>query len=190
MSQKSAVLVFVGTLFLAENYFCEIMQPIGNFKQFQNLGHESCLLFHFSTIERLFVYNFVSQNSTALVFVETLLLPEIFFARSRNISGIVNNSDFWDTDPVYYFTSLLKNVSFTGIEDFDEDIIYEDFEEDLEDTLEPGCCNACCDKEVPWFELRHSRTSTGSDNASNFKFQLFAGVFCLLGAGTFSLHQV
>ena len=37
---------------------------------------------------------------------------KIIFARSRSISGIVNNSDFKDTDPIYYFTSLLKNVSY------------------------------------------------------------------------------
>ena len=36
---------------------------------------------------------------------------KIIFAKSRNLSGVVNNCDFWDTDPVCYFTSLLQNVS-------------------------------------------------------------------------------
>ena len=39
---------------------------------------------------------------------------KIIFVRSRNLSGVVNNSDFWDMGPVYYFTSLLKNVSCTS----------------------------------------------------------------------------
>ena len=30
----------------------------------------------------------------------------------RDLSNFVNISDFWDTDPVSYFTSLLKNVSY------------------------------------------------------------------------------
>ena len=37
-------LVFVGTSSLTENYFCEIMQPIGSCKQMRFLGHGSCLL--------------------------------------------------------------------------------------------------------------------------------------------------
>ena len=66
----------------------------------------------------------------------------------------------------------------------EEDEVFEDLEED---TLEPGCCNACCDRDVPWLECK---STSDSDNFTNFKFQLFAGVFCLLGAATFSLHQV
>mgnify|MGYP006975453315 CR=1 FL=1 len=80
-----------------------------------------------------------------------------------------------------------------GIEDFDDELFEceEGLDEDLmeleEDTLEPGCCNACCDKDIPWFKFHPRSTSVKSDK---FKFQLFAGIFCLLGAATFSLHQV
>ena len=83
--------------------------------------------------------------------------------------------------------------SMGGIEDFDDELFEceEGLDEDLmeleEDTLEPGCCNACCDKDIPWFKFHPRSTSVKSDN---FKFQLFGGIFCLLGAATFSLHQV
>ena len=77
------------------------------------MGHGSCLLFHFSYRKSLwnFVYYSSSQKSAVLVFIGNLLQAEKFFARSHNLFGVVNNSDFWDKDPVYYFTSLLQNVS-------------------------------------------------------------------------------
>ena len=79
--------------------------------------------------------------------------------------------------------------SMGGIEDLDEELFEcEGLDEDFdEDTLEPGCCNACRDKDIPWFKFYPPSTSVKSDN---FKFQLFGGIFCLLGAATFSLQQV
>ena len=54
MSQKSNVLFFNGTLLQLENYFRENPKLIRHCKQLRFMGHRSCLLFHFSTIERLF----------------------------------------------------------------------------------------------------------------------------------------
>ena len=52
-----------------------------------------------------FVYYFVSQKSAAFVFIKTFLTVENYF--SEILLGVLNNSDLWDMDLVYYFTSLL-----------------------------------------------------------------------------------
>ena len=91
----------------------------------QFLRHGSCLLFHFSIVEGL-LHSIVKKWNNGDLFVilcsknqlfcfstEPYYKQKIIFARLRTISGDVNNSGFWETDPVYYFTSLLKKVSCT-----------------------------------------------------------------------------
>ena len=68
----------------------------------------------------------------------------------------------------------------------EESLFLEDEEEEDEEEpeLEPGCCNACWDKDVPWCQARQRISSSAS------AFKVFALAFCLLGAATYSLHQV
>ena len=91
--------------------FCKTLKTEVSAKIEVNSVVELCACKRHSTAEK--------WNTGAL---STILCPEnqlfwfspklyqwlkIIFTRSRNLSGVVHNSDFWDTDPVYYFTFLL-----------------------------------------------------------------------------------
>ena len=81
---------------------------------------------------------------------------------------------------VYFFWPPMLDEDDLELEDV------EDCDEEIED--EPGCCNSCWDKDVPWFEVRRPRGVASAANTC--KFQAFAIAFCSLGALTFGLHQV
>ena len=63
-----------------------------------------------------FVYYFVSQKIANLILRNiTLCMRFTLCMRLCNLSGVSNNSNSCDTDPVYYFTSLPWNVSYRSI---------------------------------------------------------------------------
>ena len=54
----------------------------------------------------------MSQKSPVWILIETFLLSGNYFREiTQRVSGVVKKCDFWNTEPVYCFTSLLKDVS-------------------------------------------------------------------------------
>lgn len=101
----------------------------------------------------------------------------------RNGSGGKRSSSRSSSLQSYIF-SFWPIIEENHEEELTEFYDFEDYE-DEDDYLEPGCCNACWDKDIAWFESR-ARIPT----ATASKFRAFGGIFCLLGAGTFCLQQV